>query len=121
MHELEQAPVGQLLQSLRTERGWSLREVERRSDGLLRSSHLSQIETGRVQEPSLSVLRLLASVFGMSFADLLARLDVLEDREPALDSDEALVLSFYSDIAPERRDEARDYLKWLAQAPARKG
>jgi len=116
--------IGKLLKQLRTQRGWSLRDVERRSGGLLRSGHLSQIETGKVRDPSLSVLRELAHTFDLSLKSLVAlmnyeddvvALDDYEDDTAAasLSRERILALSYLSKLTPEERKSALQYLEFL--------
>lgn len=57
------------LREARQGAGLSLRDVERRTG--IRNAHLSQLETGTIVKPDMSLLWALASVFGLDFADLL--------------------------------------------------
>lgn len=60
--------VGTVLAAARKERGWSLREAERRSG--VPNAHISQIETGAIKSPELATLHPLAKAYGIQLADL---------------------------------------------------
>ena len=60
--------AGTRLRAARNERGWSLREAERRSG--VPNAHISQIETGTIQSPELATLQPLAKAYGIQLADL---------------------------------------------------
>lgn len=62
--------LGSDLRAARTSRGWSLREAERHSG--VANAHISQIETGAIQCPSLTVLAGLAGAYGIPLRDLVA-------------------------------------------------
>jgi transcriptional regulator with XRE-family HTH domain len=57
-----------LLRAAREEHELSLRDVEREIG--VRSGHLSQIETGAIVKPELSLLWELAALYGLDFAEL---------------------------------------------------
>jgi HTH-type transcriptional regulator, competence development regulator len=61
--------LGARLKGLRSARGLSLRQVEEQTE--ISSGHLSLIETGRVKNPSPTVLHRLAKAYGASPEDLL--------------------------------------------------
>lgn len=61
--------LGRLLKKERLRRGWSLREVERRTQ--IANAHLSQIETGAIERPDVGVLWTLANAYGVDFAKLM--------------------------------------------------
>lgn len=60
------------LRSLRKNRGWSLRDVEKLTDGRVSNAYLSQLESGR-STPSIVVVHMLAVAYGVSFEDLCHR------------------------------------------------
>ena len=114
--------MGTAISELRKKAGLSLREVERRSGGHIRSSHLSQVETGKIAEPSLSFLRELAGVFGWTFAGLLRFLKIIDpDRAGDLTSEQRLVLTYFTEFDPELRQQALEYMglmaKWRPSRP----
>ncbi len=64
--------IGTHLRQIRESRDWSLRDVEKLTDGKLRSGYLSQVETGQIVQPSPAALEKLAGVYGQDYATLLA-------------------------------------------------
>jgi transcriptional regulator with XRE-family HTH domain len=86
--------LGALLRAQRIAAELSLRELSQRTN--ISNAYLSQVERG-LHEPSLTVLRALASALGVPLASLLNRAGLLEpgdtDAEPALGETEAAILS----------------------------
>ena len=68
--------LGAELRRLRTALTYSLRDVEAATG--ISNGHLAQIELGAT-EPSLSVLRSIASFYGTSLGDLVAAIDSAPD------------------------------------------
>jgi ribosome-binding protein aMBF1 (putative translation factor) len=64
---------GVMIQKLRSERGWSMRDLSSVAKGL-NPSYISRVEAGKI-EPCLNGLNLLASAFGLTLAELLSGLD----------------------------------------------
>ncbi len=62
--------LGSRLAEARRQRGWSLREAERRSG--VPNAHISQIETGAIRRPEAATLIRLADAYGLPPADLMA-------------------------------------------------
>jgi transcriptional regulator with XRE-family HTH domain len=83
--------LGALLRSQRLAAELSLRELAERTR--VSNAYLSQLERGQ-HEPSLSVLRAIASALGVPVATLLARAGLLEaDGEQPVRETEAAILS----------------------------
>jgi transcriptional regulator with XRE-family HTH domain len=85
--------LGALLRAQRVAADLSLRELSERTK--VSNAYLSQLERG-LHEPSLSVLRAIASALGVPLGSLLARAGVLErgegGGEPRLRETEAAIL-----------------------------
>ncbi len=67
------ATFGQWLKARREERHLTLRDVEKITEGAVSNAALSQIETGKIKNPSLKVLHVLSAALGLDFADLCQR------------------------------------------------
>jgi transcriptional regulator with XRE-family HTH domain len=65
--------LGPHLKELRNKMGWSLREVEARTNGVVHNAYLSQIESGRVKSPSVVLLGALAEAYGVALLTLMHR------------------------------------------------
>ena len=108
--------LGALLRAERRAKGLSLRELAARAT--VSNAYLSELERGR-HEPSLSILRTIASALETPLGPMLVRAGVLDDGEPrdrtwdtelAIQRDPALsepqriaLLSVYRSFVPGRR------------------
>lgn len=108
--------LGALLRAQRLAKGLSLRELAARTS--VSNAYLSELERGR-HEPSLSVLRAIASALDTPLGAILVRAGVLDDGEPsdrtwdtetAIERDPALsepqriaLLSVYRSFVPRHR------------------
>jgi len=70
---MDDLTLGQWLKACRVERGLSLRQVERLTDGKVSNALLCQVETGHIKHPSAIVLHRLAVAYGLDFGRVLAR------------------------------------------------
>lgn len=61
--------LGKKLADARAEKGWSLREAERRTG--LNNAHISQIETGAIAQPAPNILWALAEAYGLDLGELM--------------------------------------------------
>lgn len=59
----ERGELGQYLWDLRQATGMSLRDVEEASDHAVSNAYLSQLETGKITNPSPAILHELAAVY----------------------------------------------------------
>lgn len=66
----DNGPLANLVRRQRMKLGYSLRDVERITNGKISNAYLSQIETGKIKNPSLGVALTLAAALGISFDDL---------------------------------------------------
>jgi transcriptional regulator with XRE-family HTH domain len=108
--------LGALLRAQRLTKGLSLRELSARTG--VSNAYLSELERG-LHEPSLSVLRAIASALETSLGPLLVRAGVLDDggqsgetwdteaaiqRDPALSEPQRIaLLSVYRSFVPRPR------------------
>ena len=61
--------LGEILRKARNDKGWSLREAERRTG--IHNAHISQIETGTITQPSASLLWVFAEHYDLDYKRLL--------------------------------------------------
>jgi len=108
--------LGSLLRSQRAAAELSLRELAELTN--VSNAYLSQLERGQ-HEPSLSVLRSIASALGVPLESLLMRAGMLErDGEPPLRDTEAAILSDPELSEPQRTALLHVYRSFV---PARHG
>ena len=110
--------LGALLRAQRIAADLSLRELSERTN--VSNAYLSQLERG-LHEPSLSVLRAIASALGVPLGPLLTRVGMLEDgegsREPSLRETEAAILRDPELSEPERTALLAVYRGFMAAKP----
>jgi transcriptional regulator with XRE-family HTH domain len=110
---LERASVGETLRQARRHRGWSLREVERRTGRP--NAYLSQIERGVIRNPDPHVLWELAELYRLNFGLLaewsgLVAPDVIAG-EPV--PDPGSLVKLVMKLSPEQRKTALKVLTEL--------
>jgi transcriptional regulator with XRE-family HTH domain len=59
----ERGPLGEYLWDLRQAAQMTLREVEEAAEGRVSNAYISQLETGKIAQPSPSILHCLAEVY----------------------------------------------------------
>lgn len=68
-------PLGNFLRSKRTALHLSLRDVERITDGSVSNAYLSQLETGKIADPSATMLLRLCAALALDIDDVLSIID----------------------------------------------
>ncbi len=68
-----QTALGSLLADLRTAKGFSLRQVEEATDRDVSNAYLSQLEKGKIRQPSPSILHRLAAVYAVPYEALMEK------------------------------------------------
>ena len=63
--------LGEMLKEARKARNMSLRDVERETQ--ISNAHISQVESGKIEKPDMSLLYMLATLYGLDYRDLLVR------------------------------------------------
>lgn len=63
--------LGAHLAAIRSDRGYSLRQVEALANNVISNAYLSQIESGKIQQPSPNILHALANVYRISYEQLM--------------------------------------------------
>jgi transcriptional regulator with XRE-family HTH domain len=63
--------LGKHLAAIREDRGFSLRQVEALTRNLVSNAYLSQIESGKINQPSPNILHALAQVYKTSYEHLM--------------------------------------------------
>lgn len=112
--ENQQKSLGDYLKAGRNAHQLSLRDVEREVG--VSNAYLSQLESGKIRNPSPNVLYKLASLYDMSYRDLmrLAGYPVPEVNEPA-------TMRFASRIGPVTEEEEEELMNYLAFLRTQRG
>jgi len=63
--------LGDRLADLRRAKGMSLRKIEQATEGDVSNAYLSQLETGKIKQPSPNILYSLSQVYGVSYESLM--------------------------------------------------
>ncbi len=64
--------LGTHLAAVRKDRGFSLRHVEELTKKAVSNAYLSQVESGKIQQPSPNILHALSSAYKISYEQLMA-------------------------------------------------
>jgi transcriptional regulator with XRE-family HTH domain len=70
---MNEPALGPYLRFVRETAAMSLRDVERSSDGRIKSGYLSQLERGEIRRPSPRILWILGEVLDVDYGELLGR------------------------------------------------
>lgn len=64
--------LGTHLSAIRKDRGYSLRQVEDLTRKAVSNAYLSQVESGKIQQPSPNILHALSAAYKISYEQLMA-------------------------------------------------
>lgn len=114
-----ETPLGKYLQSIRENKKLSLRDVEKAAG--ISNAYLSQIESGKIKQPSPSILHKLADFYEISYSEVMKLAGY-----PSLDeitSDSALTnyASRIGPITPDEESALVEYLAFLRSRGKRRG
>jgi transcriptional regulator with XRE-family HTH domain len=110
---------GPYLRSARERKGLSLRAVEEATG--ISNPYLSQLESGKVRQPSPVVLHKLALLFEVSYKDLLRLAGYPVPDEPPTSSKLSSAALRFQNVTPEEADALDEYLAFLrSKRPRRK-
>jgi len=113
--------LGQHLAAIRTNRGFSLRQVEELTNKVVSNAYLSQIEHGRIQQPSPNILHALAQVYKTSYQQLmeLAGYIVAKSTKNATHGRAATFAAL--NLTEEEETELLEYLRFRRQMREKSG
>lgn len=74
--------LGDYLKSLRSGRQMTLRDVEEATERAVSNAYLSQVENGKIAQPSPHILHSLATVYGASYEGLMERAGYISPTTP---------------------------------------
>ena len=106
---MSHAALGGYLRSARERRSLSLRAVEQQTD--VSNGYLSQLEHGRIRQPSPLILYKLSELYHVSYAKAMRLagypIPGLEHVPPATD------LARFADVTPDEEQALSEYLEFL--------
>jgi len=107
--------LGTLLADLRRAKGLSLRQVEEATGRTVSNAYLSQLENGRIRQPSPHVLHSLAEVYAVPYDSLMERAGyLLPAGGPAGERRRRRLAAFaIDDLTAEEEEELLKYLAFL--------
>ena len=119
MENEDQPKLGQYLRALREAKGLSLRQVEGKSG--ISNAFVSQMESGKVKQPSPIMLYKLAGLYGVPYESLMELAGYPSPSALATEPRSAsAVFRRFGQITPTEEAELLDYLSFL-RSRARKG
>jgi transcriptional regulator with XRE-family HTH domain len=101
---------GQYFRALRESKAMTLRDVEKMAD--VSNAYLSQLESGKVRQPSPIILHKLAEIYGVSY-DLLMEKVGYPAPQSQLTSKAGAMAYKLGDITGEEELELLNYLKFI--------
>jgi HTH-type transcriptional regulator, competence development regulator len=106
--------LGSLLADLRVAKGLSLRQVEEATERSVSNAYLSQLEKGKIRQPSPNVLNSLALVYSVPYEVLMekAGYPLAGEREGGRRQRRLRAFSF-DDLTAEEEEELLKYLAFL--------
>ena len=119
MENEDQPKLGQYLRALRDAKALSLRQVEGKKG--ISNAFVSQMESGKVKQPSPVILYKLAELYGVPYESLM---ELAGYPSPSASTTEprsaSAVFRRFGEITPAEEAELLDYLSFL-RSRARKG
>ncbi|WP_375691447.1 helix-turn-helix domain-containing protein [Pseudooceanicola sp. LIPI14-2-Ac024] len=107
--------LGEYLASIRNDRKLSLRAVEEKTHKQVSNAYLSQIETGKIQQPSPNILNALADLYGIAFEALMEKAGYITSASKrAKESRHGRVATFAEhNLTPAEERELMQYLEFI--------
>ena len=126
----ERGPLGQYLWTLRKAAAMTLREVEEASEKRVSNAYLSQLETGRVKNPSPAILHELSDVYGTrlpknanvmcSYEKMMELAGHIRPSEQQAKQSSRLPTFAGENLTPEEEDELLKYLAFIRMRNGKK-
>lgn len=116
MNENTNSTLGEFLQSAREAKKLSLRAVEKAVS--VSNAYLSQVESGKIKQPSPTILHKLSELYEVAYNDLLSLAGHPVPTDDSSGSNEPRVIDRFGDIS---KDEEQELVAYLAFLRTRKG
>jgi len=107
--------LAQLLKSERLRNQFTLRDVERMTDGEVSNAYLSQLENGKIAKPSPHILFALSTALGVPYDQLMERAGYISGGNKRNDNEKHGNTATFSidNLSNEEERELRDYLNFI--------
>lgn len=105
--------LGALLADLRTAKGLTLRQVEEATGSAVSNAYLSQLENGKIKQPSPNVLHSLSEIYAVPYEALMERAGYLLPPENGAGNRKRLAAFAIDDLTAEEEEELLKYLAFL--------
>ncbi|MFD2146224.1 helix-turn-helix domain-containing protein [Mucilaginibacter antarcticus] len=104
---------GEYFKALRESKGMTLREVERKTE--VSNAYLSQLESGKIRQPSPLTLHKLSETYGVSYETLMEKVGypVPEKLSKKLEEDKSPIAYRVGSITNDEEIELLNYLKFM--------
>lgn len=113
--------LGVHLAAIRSDRGFSLRRVEELTNKLVSNAYLSQIETGKIRQPSPNILHALARLYKTSYEHLMVLAGyIVAEHTPNAAHGRAATFADLN-LTEEEQHELLEYLKWKRSMKGKSG
>ena len=111
--------LGGVLADLRVAKGLSLRQVDDATDNAVSNAYLSQLEKGKVQQPSPNVLHSLAAVYAVPYESLMEKAGYLPPAPEGEGKRRRRLGAFaLDDLSAEEEEELIKYLAFIRSRKA---
>lgn len=107
---IKKSKFGSYLKELRLVAGLSLRGAERASEGKVSNPYISQIESGKIENPSPHILKKLADIYHVPYNEIMEEAGYLKRSKSARSG---IAFSLGKKLTPEERTELIKYLEFL--------
>lgn len=107
--------LGAYLADLRATKKMKLREVEEATEKAVSNAYLSQIETGKIKQPSPNILYKLAQVYGASYDKLMEKAGYIVEADNGKTKKKHGKAATFAvdDLTSEEEEELLKYLAYL--------
>lgn len=102
---------GEYFKALRESKGLTLREVEKRTD--VSNAYLSQLESGKIKQPSPLTLHKLAQLYAVGYEVLMAKVGYPVPGKPTQLKQTSSVSHRLGQLSQEEELELLEYLKFI--------
>lgn len=113
--------LGQYLANVRVAKRMTLREVEQATDGVVSNAYLSQLEHGKITQPSPNMLHSVAEAYGIAYELLMEKAGYVTAASTKGSGKHGRIATFAADdLTPEEQEELLKYLAFLRSQKGRK-